>query len=226
MTKEFNKGYMHPTRRKLVDMVLSGGEYDGDATFGYRDIQQEVKHAVGERWTDSDGKKWKQTDGGRVADSELSDIMADARAYLGKMKSCASKDCKTIKLGRVDKKLVAKTGYCLHCLTIKEAQIRYDGLWEVYADYKIYSNMVGHGRDVLANLNQSLKDVKQTYEYVNADGKLETWTMDRDANELRAEILIDITNVERELDEVIELRNTAWDKLKDKGYDLVKAPTD
>ena len=78
----------------------------------------------------------------------------------------------------------------------------------------------------MANLNQSLKDVKQTYEYVNADGKLETWTMDRDANELRAEILIDITNVERELDEVIELRNTAWDKLKDKGYDLVKAPTD
>lgn len=226
MAKEFNRGYMHPTRRKLVDMVLSGGEYDGDASFGYHTTEQEAKHAVGEKWTDSDGKKWKQTTGGRMANSELSDIMADARGFLSKMKSCASKECKTIKLGRVDRKLVAKTGYCLHCLTIKEAQIKHDGVWKEYSDYKIYSNMVAHGKDVLANLNQSLVDAKQEYDYVNADGRLETWTMERDVNELKAEILIDITEVERELDEVIELRNAAWDVIKDKGYDLVNAPTD
>ena len=28
MAKEFNKKFMHPTRRKLVDMVLTGGEYE------------------------------------------------------------------------------------------------------------------------------------------------------------------------------------------------------
>ena len=28
MAKEFSKKYMHPTRRKLVDMVMNGGEYE------------------------------------------------------------------------------------------------------------------------------------------------------------------------------------------------------
>ena len=31
MAKEFNKKFMHPTRRKLVDMVLTGGDYQKEA---------------------------------------------------------------------------------------------------------------------------------------------------------------------------------------------------
>ena len=226
MAKQFNKGYMHPTRRKLVDMVLSGGEYDGDSTFGYRNIEQEESHAVGDKWVDSKGKHWKQTTGGKVADSELSAIMADARGFLSKMRSCSAKDCETIKYARVDKKLIAKVGYCLHCLTKKEAQIHYDGLWEAYENYKIYSNMYAHGLDIVSQLNQSLSDAKQQYEYVNADGKLETWTMERNVDDLKAEIMLDIINVEREVFEIKQLRDTTWDQLKDKGYDLVNPPTD
>ena len=50
--------------------------------------------------------------------------------------------------------------------------------------------------------------------------------MERDVNELKAEILADITKFEGEIQQAVQLRNEAWDKLKDKGYDLVKPPID
>jgi hypothetical protein len=50
--------------------------------------------------------------------------------------------------------------------------------------------------------------------------------MERDVTELKAEILTDITRFEEEIEQAKKLRNEAWDKLKDKGYDLVKPPID
>ena len=223
MAKEFNKKFMHPTRRKLVDMVLTGGDYQKEAFVSFAGADKEViKRKVGEKWTDENGKSWEQTEGGKIEFSELGDIMAEARAYLDKLNTCKSDNCKTIKIGRVDKKLISKTGYCLHCLTLKEAQIKYDGLWKEYEDYKIYSNMISHGKDVIAQFQQAYRDAKQTYEVVQEDGKIESWSMERDVNELKAEIMIDITNFETEIEQVTKLRNEAYAKLKDKNYDLVR----
>jgi hypothetical protein len=227
MAKEFNKKFMHPTRRKLVDMVLSGGEYEKNTQISFSGADKEiVKHKVGERWTDENGKSWEQHEGGKVEVSELSDIMAETRAYLDKLNSCKADDCKTIKLGRVDKKLVSKTGYCITCLAKREDIIKLDGLWQSYEDYKMYNNMIAYGKDVVFQFQQAYNDAKQTYEVVNEDGTIEKWSMERDVNELKAEILTDITKFEEEIQQATKLRNEAWDKLKDKGYDLVKPPVD
>jgi len=225
MAKEFNKKFMHPTRRKLVDMVMHGGDYEKNTQISFSGADKEViKRAVGDKWVDSDGKQWEQLEAGKIQTSELSDTMQEVRAYLDKLNTCKSENCKTIKIGRVDKKLISKTGYCLHCLTIKESQIKYDGLWKEYEDYKIYSNMIAHGKDVIAQFQQAYNDARQDYEVVGEDGKIEKWAMERDVNELKAEIMSDIVNFEREIEEVTKLRNEAWEKLKDKNYDLVKAP--
>ena len=223
MAKEFNKKFMHPTRRKLVDMVLTGGEYQKETQISFSGADKEIiKHKVGERWTDDNGKSYEQYEAGKIEVSELGDIMAETRAYLDKLNSCKSENCKTIKIGRVDKKLISKTGYCLHCLTLREAQIKYDGLWKEYEDYKIYSNMIAHGNDIVAQFKQAYKDAKQTYEVVQEDGKIETWSMERDVEELKAEILLDIVNFEKEIEQATQLRNEAYEKLKDKNYDLVR----
>ena len=223
MAREFNKKFMHPTRRKLVDMVMHGAEYEKDSFISFSGADKEiVKRKVGEKWTDEDGKSWEQLEAGKVQTSELGDIMAETRAYLDKLNTCKSDNCKTIKIGRVDKKLISKTGYCLHCLTLREAQIKYDGLWEAYEDYKIYSNMIAYGNDVLAQFKQAYRDAKQTYEVVQEDGKIETWSMERDVEELKAEILLDIVNFEKEIEQATQLRNEAYEKLKDKNYDLVR----
>jgi hypothetical protein len=227
MAKEFNKKFMHPTRRKLVNMVLSGGEYEKNTQISFSGADKEIiKRKVGEKWTDENGKSWEQTEGGRIEFSELGDIMAETRAYLDKLNSCKADDCNTIKLGRVDKKLVSKTGYCLHCLTKRESKIKTDGLWEAYEDYKIYNNMIAYGKDVVAQFQQAYNDAKQTYDMVQEDGTIEKWSMERNVDELKAEILTDITNFKEEIQQATKLRNDAWDKLKDKGYDLVKPPID
>ena len=223
MAKEFNKKFMHPTRRKLVDMVMHGAEYEKESFISFSGADKEIiKRKVGEKWTDENGKSWEQTEGGRIEFSELGDIMAEARAYLDKLNSCKSDNCKTIKIGRVDKKLISKTGYCLHCLTIRESQIKVDGLWEAYEDYKIFSNMISYGTDIVSQFQQAYNDAKQTYEVVQEDGTIEKWSMERDVEELKAEILLDIVKFEGEIEQATKLRNEAYDKLKDKNYDLVR----
>jgi hypothetical protein len=223
MAKEFNKKFMHPTRRKLVDMVMTGEDYENNTQISFSGADKQIiKRKVGEKWTDDDGKSWEQLEAGKVQTSELGDIMADARAYLDKLNSCKSENCKTIKITRVDKKMISKTGYCLHCVTLKEAQIKYDGLWKEYEDYKMYSNMIAHGKDVIAQFQQAYNDAKQTYEVVQENGTIETWSMERDVNELKAEIMNDIINFEKEIEQVTKLRNEAWEKIKDKNYDLVR----
>ena len=227
MAKEFNKKFMHPTRRKLVDMVMHGAEYEKESFISFSGADKEkIKREVGEKWTDSDGRYWEQLEAGKVETSELGDTMAEVRAYLDKLNTCKSDNCKTIKIGRVDKKLISKTGYCLHCLTIRESQIKVDGLWDAYEDYKIFSNMIAHGNDIVAQFKQAYRDAKQTYEVVQEDGKIETWSMERDVEELKAEILLEIVNFEGEIEQATKLRNEAYEKLKDKNYDLVRPLND
>ena len=227
MAKEFNKKFMHPTRRKLVDMVMHGAEYEKESFISFSGAdKKKIKREVGDKWTDDNGKSYEQLEAGKIETSELGDTMAEVRAYLDKLNTCKSDNCKTIKVGRVDKKLISKTGYCLHCLTIRESQIKVDGLWEAYEDYKMYSNMIAHGKDVISQFQQAYNDAKQTYEVVQEDGKIETWSMERDVNELKAEIMTDIINFEKEIEEVTKLRNEAYKKLKDKNYDLVRPLND
>ena len=227
MAKEFNKKFMHPTRRKLVDMVLTGGEYQKETQISFFGAdKKKIKREVGDKWTDDNGKSYEQLEAGKIETSELGDTMAEVRAYLDKLNTCKSETCKTIKVGRVDKKLISKTGYCLHCLTIREAQIKYDGLWKEYEDYKIYSNMIAYGNDVVSQFQQAYNDAKQTYEVVQEDGTIEKWSMERDVTELKAEILTDITKFGEEIEQATKLRNEAYEKLKDKNYDLVRPLND
>jgi hypothetical protein len=204
-------------------MVLTGGEYEKNTQISFSGTDKEIiKHKVGDRWTDENGRSWEQHEAGKIEVSELGDIMAETRAYLDKLNSCKADDCKTIKIGRVDKKLISKTGYCITCLAKREAQIKYDGLWKEYEDYKIYSNMIAYGNDIVSQFKQAYRDAKQTYEVVQEDGKIETWSMERDVEELKAEILLDIVNFEKEIEQATQLRNEAYKKLKDKNYDLVR----
>ena len=227
MAKEFNKKFMHPTRRKLVDMVMHGAEYEKESFISFSGAdKKKIKREVGEKWTDNNGRSWEQLEAGKIETSELGDTMAEVRAYLDKLNTCKGEECKTITPGRVDKKLISKTGYCITCLAKKETEIKLDGLWGYYETYKITSNMIAHGNDVIAKFHQAYNDAKQEYEVVNEDGTIEKWSMEKDVNELKAEIMTDIVNFEKEIEQVTKLRNEAYEKLKDKNYDLVRPLND
>ena len=223
MAKQFEKKYMHPTRRKLVDMVLYGKEYDTDARIGYEG-EASKKREIGEVWTDADGVTWEQQSWGRLQQSALTDTMAEVRNWLQKQKECKNESCVKTKFGYTDKQLIKKTGYCVDCLVDREAVIKTDGLWIEYSQYRMAQNMISHGNEVLLQLHQALRDAKDEYEIVNEDGSIEKWKMEKSVDELKAEITEDITKINNELKDIISVRDAAWEKLKDKNYDLVSPP--
>lgn len=223
MAKQFEKKYMHPTRRKLVDMVLYGKEYDTDARIGYEG-EGSKKREIGEVWTDADGVTWEQRSYGRVQQSDLTETMSEVRNWLQKQRECKNESCVKTKFGYTDKQLIKKTGYCVDCLVDREAVIKTDGLWIEYSQYRMAQNMISHGNEVLLQLNQALKEAKDEYEIVNEDGSIEKWKMEKNVDELKAEINEDISKIQNELKEIISVRNAAWEKLKDKNYDLVSPP--
>ena len=224
MAKSFQKKYMHPTRRKLVDMVMTGGEYDKDTFVSYSPTVDDVKREVGEIWTDTKGVTWKQHSYGRVQQSDLTDTMKEVRSWLQKQKECKNETCSKTKFGYTDKKLIKKTGYCVDCLVDKEAVIKTDGLWIEYSQYRMAQNMISHGNEVLLQLDQALRDVKDEYEIVNEDGSIEKWKMEKSVDEIKGEINADISKIHDELKDIISIRDAAWEKLKDKNYDLVSPP--
>jgi hypothetical protein len=219
--KEFNRKFMHPTRRKLVDMVMNG-EYEKDTQVSFSNIKKETKREVGDVWEDEKGNVWEQKSYGKVKQSKLTDTMSEVRQYLQKLSTCKAEDCDKNKYGPTDKKLISKTGYCSKCLAKREQEIKNDGLWDAYNEYKVYSNMASYGTEVLEKMNNALNEVTNIHEFVNDDGSVEQWKSDKSVEELRAEIETDIENGKKELTEVIEKRNAAYELLKDKNYELVQ----
>jgi hypothetical protein len=226
MAKAFSKKYMHPTRRKLVDMVLKGGEYETNRAISLSVSEKEQKREIGDVWEDKDGNLWEQKEFGKIKKSKLSDTMSDVREYLSSLNRCKGESCeKKGKYGPTDKKLIRKTGLCTTCLAKKEWEVKKDGLWEQYEKYKVSTNMISYGTEILAKLNQAYNDAKQQYEYVNEDGSIEKWNMERNVDDLKSEIMEDIQKIKDELQLVIADRDLAWDSLKGKYADLLKPPT-
>lgn len=218
--KKFNKKFMHPTRRKLVNMIQTG-EYNKDTQISLSNIKETTKREVGDIWEEN-GVVWEQKSYGKVKQSKLSNELAKVRKYLAEQTMGKGDDCENKKYSEADKKLIKKTGYCATCLAKRETQIKLDGLWKEYEDYKIYSNMAAYGTEVLQKWNQALDEVTNIHKYVNDDGSIEKWSSNEDVQTLKSQIEKDIENGRKELTEVIEKRNAAYEKLKPMNYELVK----
>ena len=100
MGKEFQKKYMHPTRRKLVDLVQTG-EYDTNTTIGY--TKAEENRNVGDNWED-EHHRYEKKEGYTLKTGKNSDALAEIRKYLEEKSKCKNSECKTIK--KTDKDLL------------------------------------------------------------------------------------------------------------------------
>ena len=223
MSKEFQKKYMHPTRRKLVEMVHNG-EYDADITVGYNRSGPEITRNVGDVWEDGDGNLWEQKKGFRVKKGKNTDMFSQIRNEMYEKKQCRmrGKGCDVKgKYGYTDTKLIKKSGYCSGCLSKLEHPIRMDELYVPYQNFKIFSNMVKEAHYMLERLEEAYSQAKQEYEYVNADGKMDKWSMERNVDDLKAEIRTDIENIKAELELVTQKRKEVYELIKDKNYVLV-----
>jgi hypothetical protein len=212
MSKDFKKKYMHPTRRKLVDMVHTG-EYDKNTTIGYEGKKETRK--VGDVWED-EHHRYEKKEGFIVKTGKNSEQFQEIRKYLEEKTKCKNSECKTIKITKKDKVFIEKGGYCMDCTVDREHEIKTAGLWKEYEEYKVWTRMIIVGKTKLDAYRQSLSDLKEEYEMMGSDGKItETWKLPKPIEEVRAEINELIEYGENEIKEIEEKRNQAFDKLRE-----------
>jgi transcription elongation factor Elf1 len=210
MGKEFNRKYMHPTRRKLLDMVHTG-QYQKNATIGYNKVEQ--KREVGEIWED-DHHQYEQKNGFVIKTGKNHEEIKKIRDYLAEKSNCKNENCQTIKITQKDKQFIKQNGYCLGCTVENEHQIRVSGLWQEYQNYKIWTRMILVGKIKLDSYRQSLEDLQEEYHMHNGEGQItETWKLPKPIEEVRQEINELIEYGESEIKELEEKRIEVFQKL-------------
>ena len=215
MGKEFKKKYMHPTRRKLVDMVQTG-VYDKNTTIGYTKAKE--THDVGDVWED-EHNKYEQKEGYIVKTGKNSEAFSEVRKYLNEKQQCSNKDCKTIKKSSKDKTMIEKGGYCINCTADMEHEIRLAGLYDEYASYKVWTRMIIYGKAKIEQYEQAILDVKPYYEYINEDGSTEKWELPQSVEDTKKEIQQLIDSGNKEIQELEDKRILAFEKLRDSNLE-------
>jgi hypothetical protein len=212
MGKDFSRKYMHPTRRKLVDMIHTG-QYEKNATIGYDKVEQ--KREVGEIWEDTH-HRYEQKNGFVVKTGKNSEAFQEIREYLAEKSKCKNENCQTIKITQKDKQFIKQNGYCLGCTVENEHKIRVAGLWQEYQNYKIWTRMILVGKIKLDSYRQSLEDLQEEYHMHNGEGQItETWKLPKPIEEVRQEINELIEYGEGEIKELEEKRIEVFQKLSE-----------
>jgi hypothetical protein len=213
---EKTKG-MHKTRKLIIDTVF-GREDNTQRVFGY-EKESEVKREVGDKWTDSDGQEWEQFEGFKSKVTQMDDV----REFLQKMNTCHGVDCKTDKYGPADKKLIRRTGLCVNCLAEFETQLKLDGIYPFYEDYKMTLNKLSYVREMKVKMEESLSGIKSHFETITEDGKLERWDWQVDIEEVKKDLKKDIDGAYDAIEALIERRLALENKLRELNHpELIK----
>jgi len=215
MGKEFKKKYMHPTRRKLVDMVETG-TYDKNTTVGYTK-KQEIRN-IGDVWED-EHNRYEKKEGYILKTGKNSEALQEIRDFIKEKSTCKNSECKTIKKTEKDIKVIQQNGFCINCTIDREHELRTAGVFQEYQNYKVWTRMLIFGKQKLEELKQSLLDVREEYEYVNEDGTVEKWKLPKSIDEIKSDIKEMIENGTNELKELESKREKAFDILKEKNYE-------
>ena len=215
MGKEFERKYMHPTRRKLVDMVQTG-EYDSNTQIGWTKTEETRK--VGDIWED-EFHKYEKKEGYTLKTGKNSDALQEIRDYIAKKSECKNPECKTIKKSDKDRKIIEKVGYCINCNSEIEHIFRTLGLFKEYETYRVKTRMIIYGKQKIEELKQSLLDIKPYYEFVNENGSIEKWELPKSVDEIKNEIQELIEIGLNEIKELEILRNEAFDVLKENNLE-------
>ena len=147
-------------------------------SFGFSQSQSNIKREVGDTWTEKDPKTgteytWEQKQGYRVRHGNLD----SARQALNEMKMpkhCPN--CNSAMKKRLDNKMWNIHKMCFDCVVDMEAKLRYEGKFEEYAKNIMYRNAVDWFKDADKEVDIIKEELtKQKIEFVNADGRMETW---------------------------------------------------
>jgi len=213
---EKSKG-MHKSRKLIIDTVF-GREDNTQRVFGY-EKEGEKKREIGEVWTDSNGKTWEQKDGFKASVNKMDDV----REYLKKLTTCHSENCETATYAYADKKMISRTGYCVVCMRKLEQELVTDGTWPFYEDYKLTLNKLAFVREDKQRMEEALAGVKDHFETITEDGRLEKWTWQVDIEKVKQDLKNDINGAYDAIEALLERKAALEQKLNELNHsELIK----
>jgi hypothetical protein len=214
---EEKNNHIHKSRQLIIDTVF-GRTDNNQNVFGYEKETEETRK-TGETWVDADGVEWEQKDGYKINSTK----MDDARAYLKKLTTCSSEECKTVPYSSADKKLIVRTGYCVTCMRKVEQLLREDGTWPFYEDYRITLNKLDFVRDTKSQLEEALTGVKQQIDMLNEDGTYSKWQWDIDIEKVKSDLKNDIEGAYDAIEALLERKLALENKLREMNHsELIK----
>jgi hypothetical protein len=208
---------IHPTRKKIIDTVF-GRDDDNKKVHGYNG-EVEGSREIGDIWTDKDGHQWEQKDGYTISVTKMDAV----RKYLDQMSNCIGEECDSIQYSNADKKLIRKTGMCSNCLAKYETNLKADGTYPYYADYKITRNKLAYVRELKQRFEEALEGVKSQFQIVNEDGSLQNWTWETDIDEVKQNLKNDIDGAYDAIEALLERKGALEEKLLELNHpELIK----
>jgi hypothetical protein len=208
---------IHPTRKKIIDTVF-GRDDDNKKVHGYNG-EAGSSREIGDIWTDKDGHQWEQKDGYTISVTKMDAV----RKYLDQMGNCTGKECDSIQYSNADKKLIRKTGMCINCLAKYETNLKADGTYPYYEDYKITRNKLAYVRELKQRFEEALEGVKSQFQIVNEDGSLQNWTWETDIDEVKQNLKNDIDGAYDAIEALLERKGALEEKLIELNHpELIK----
>ena len=219
MGKEFKRKFMHPTRRKLVDMVKTG-EYDKNTQIGYEG--KKIERKVGDVWED-EHYKYEKKEGYIVKQGKNSDVFEDIRKYLADLEKCKNKDCSHVgKFSTNNKKSIKEFGYCTNCMSELAIELKEAGILEDYAHYRVLTERIKVGLFKLEEIKQSMDGLKQQYDEIDENGQVvNSYVLPRPVDEMKEEMAGFIQRSREEIEIISDKRNTLFDRIKEKNYEHI-----
>ena len=201
MAKEFRKDLMHKTRRELVDFVFRGE--DPNRAFGYEKSNPHIKRDIGEVWED-DVYRYEQKEGFVLKTGKNHDAFQSAREFLREQDNCKNPDCKKEKYGPNDKILIKQSGLCIDCNVEIDAEATKLGVFEEYKNYRVFGRAIAKAKETREQIQSGIKELKPQYEYILENGQTEIWHLPKPMDEMKADMELEIANIDKGLLELEE----------------------
>lgn len=172
-----------------------------------------VNRKEGDIWTDDNNHTWIKTSYGRAS---YNPSMANIRKYLNTARNCPEikkNENYICKFGKksLDKKYNNIHGMCMDCSIAYEQKLRMEGKWEEYQKSKIKENALSWLLEAEQEVEEMIKSLRETPEFVNENGTIDKFVPNWDADKLEENIRTEWSRVQQEtligIGETIETLN-------------------
>ena len=167
---------------KAIKEMLSGThKTQTKIQMGY--TGERVNREEGDIWEEN-GKKWTIKNGIKKSVNKLGNYMDQFD-----FSNCYQDSCNITQYNMtdLDKKMSSFHGMCFNCATKMKTKMMLDGTWEAYEQERVKKNAIAWLNDAENDVLEIKKAMTKT-EFVNSNGSVEKWSLDKKEEKIIDEI--------------------------------------